>query len=86
VIVEARSSDAAFHHSPSWSNSTYIVWRCVLGLVLLNNKDMEVGTKNLIFGLIRQKDTFPPVYCPLLMLLGPSKSLLIIGVFKSFFL
>ena len=31
VIVEARSSDAALHHSPSWSNSPYTAWRCVLG-------------------------------------------------------
>ena len=30
VIVEARSSDAALHHSPSWSNSPYTAWRCVL--------------------------------------------------------
>ena len=30
VIVEARSSDAALHHS-SCSNSPYTVWRCVLG-------------------------------------------------------
>ena len=31
VIVEARSSDPALHHSPSWSNSPYIAWRCVWG-------------------------------------------------------
>ena len=31
VIVEARSPDAALHHSPSWSNSSYRDWRCVLG-------------------------------------------------------
>ena len=29
VIVEARSSDAALHHSP-WSNCPYTAWRCVL--------------------------------------------------------
>jgi hypothetical protein len=29
VIVEACSSDAALHHSPSWSYSPYIAWRCV---------------------------------------------------------
>jgi hypothetical protein len=29
--VEVRSSDAALHHSPSWSNSPYTAWRCVLG-------------------------------------------------------
>ena len=28
-IVEARSSDAALNHSPSWSNSPYTAWRCV---------------------------------------------------------
>jgi hypothetical protein len=27
VIVEIRSSDAALHHSPSWSNSPYTAWR-----------------------------------------------------------
>ena len=26
-----RPSNAALHHSPSWSNSPYTVWRCVLG-------------------------------------------------------
>ena len=31
VIVEARSSDEALHHSPSWSNSSYIAWKCVWG-------------------------------------------------------
>ena len=31
VIVEARSSDLALHHSPPWSNSPYTSWRCVLG-------------------------------------------------------
>ena len=30
VFVEARSSEAAFHHSP-WSNSSYTACRCVLG-------------------------------------------------------
>jgi hypothetical protein len=29
VIVEARSSETALHHSPSWSNSLYTAWRCV---------------------------------------------------------
>jgi hypothetical protein len=29
-IVEARSSEAALHHSP-WSNSHYTAWRCVFG-------------------------------------------------------
>ena len=29
VMVEARSSDAVLHHSPSWSNSPYTTWRCV---------------------------------------------------------
>uniref|UniRef100_A0A8C8IGH4 Uncharacterized protein n=1 Tax=Oncorhynchus tshawytscha TaxID=74940 RepID=A0A8C8IGH4_ONCTS len=27
-IVEARSSDAALHNFPSWSNSPYTAWRC----------------------------------------------------------
>ncbi len=29
VIVDTRSSDAALHHSTSWSNSPYAAWRCV---------------------------------------------------------
>lgn len=29
VAVEARSCDAALHHSPSRSNSSYRAWRCV---------------------------------------------------------
>jgi hypothetical protein len=45
-----------------------------------SHKDTEVGTKNLKFALIRPKDRFPPVLCPLLMFLGPNKSLLLIGV------
>ena len=31
VIVEARSSDAGLRHYPSWSNSPYTAWGCVLG-------------------------------------------------------
>ena len=31
VIVEARSSDAGLHHTPSWSNIPYTAWSCVLG-------------------------------------------------------
>lgn len=31
MTVEVRPSDAAFHHSPSWSNSPYTGWRCVWG-------------------------------------------------------
>ena len=31
VIVKARSSDAALHHSPFWSNSPYRAWKCVFG-------------------------------------------------------
>ena len=38
VIVEARSSDAALHHSPSWSISPYTAWRCVLGHCPVENK------------------------------------------------
>ena len=29
--MEAKSPDAELHHSPSWSNSPYTAWRCVLG-------------------------------------------------------
>ena len=29
VTVAARSSGAALHHSPSWSNSPDTAWRCV---------------------------------------------------------
>ena len=43
-----------------------------------SHKDKAVRTKNLKFGLITLKDRFPPVLCPLLMFLGPSKSLLIV--------
>ena len=43
-------------------------------------KTQVVGTKNLTFGLIRPKDRFPPVECPLLMFLDPNKSILLIGV------
>ena len=50
-----------------------------------SHKDIAVGTKNLTFGLIRPKDRFPPVECPLLVFLGPSKSLLLIGVFSRDF-
>ena len=39
-----------------------------------------VGTKNLKFGLIRPKDRFTLVYCLLLVFLGTSKYLLLIGV------
>ena len=45
-----------------------------------SHNDTAVRTKNLTFGLIRPKDRFPLLYCPLLVFLGPSKSLLIIGV------
>ena len=31
VTVQARSSGAALHLSPSWSNSPYTAWRCVWG-------------------------------------------------------
>lgn len=31
VIVEARASDKALHHSPSVSDSPYITWKCVWG-------------------------------------------------------
>ena len=32
VILEASPSDTALHHSPSWSDSHYKAWRCVLVL------------------------------------------------------
>jgi hypothetical protein len=44
-----------------------------------SHKDTAVAIKNLKFEL-RPKDRFPPVKCPLLVFLGPSKSLLLIGV------
>lgn len=31
MIVEARSCNAALLHSPSWLNTPYIAWMCVLG-------------------------------------------------------
>ena len=40
----------------------------------------SVSHKYCRFGLIRPPDTFPLVSCPLLMFLGPSKSLLLIEV------
>ena len=46
----------------------------------VSHKDTAVGTKNLKFGLIRAKDRFQLSICPFLMFLGPSKSLLLIGV------
>ena len=45
-----------------------------------SKKDTVVGNK-----ILRPKDIFPPVYCPLLMFLGPRKSLLLIGVLSSGF-
>lgn len=38
--VEARPSDTALHHSPSWSNSPYIVWRRVWGHCLVEKQIM----------------------------------------------
>ena len=58
VIVEARSSDAALHHTP-WSNSHYTAWRCVLGhcpvekqmiLPLYQRWTNETNTKTIVFG------------------------------------
>ena len=90
--MEARSSDAALHHSPSWSNSPYTAWRCVGVFVLLkytcgdhpfthtaSHKDMAFGTKNLKFGL-QTKGQISTDLMSLLVFLGPSKSLLLIGV------
>ena len=45
VIVEARSSDAALHHSPSWSNSPYIAWRCVGSLSCWKTNDCPTKCK-----------------------------------------
>ena len=38
-IVEARSSDATFHHSPSWLNSPYTAWKCVRSLSCWKTND-----------------------------------------------
>lgn len=38
LIVEAESSDVDLHHSPSWSNSPHIAWRCFETISLLKNK------------------------------------------------
>lgn len=37
VIVEARPSEAALHHSPSWTNSLYTP-RGVFGVIVLLEK------------------------------------------------
>ena len=47
LIVVVRSSDAALHHSPSWSNSQYPAWRCVLGHCPVE-KQMIVPSSNQI--------------------------------------
>jgi hypothetical protein len=47
-----------------------------------SHKYTAVGTKNIKFRLIRPKDRFPPGECPMLVFLGPSKSLLVIGVLQ----
>jgi hypothetical protein len=38
-IVQARSSDAALHHSPYWSNSPYTALRCVGALCCCKSND-----------------------------------------------
>ena len=45
VTVEARSSDAALHHSPSWSNSPYPAWRCVGSLSCWKTNDSPTKPK-----------------------------------------
>ena len=45
VIVEARSSDAALHHSPLWSNSPYTAWRCVGSLSCWKTNDSPTRCK-----------------------------------------
>ena len=45
VIVEARSSDAALHPIPSWSNSPYTPWRCVWSLPCWKTNDCPTKPK-----------------------------------------
>ena len=45
VIVEARSSDAALHHSPSWSNNPFTAWRCVGSLSCWKTNDSPTKHK-----------------------------------------
>ena len=69
VIMEARSSDAALHHSPSWSNSPFVLhssrWEPQMqrsSIHLLCVSQRHGGwNQNLKVGLIRPKDRFPPV-------------------------
>ena len=44
-IVEARSSQAALNHSPSWSNSPYTAWRCVGSLSWWKTNDSPTKRK-----------------------------------------
>jgi hypothetical protein len=44
VIVEARSSDAALHHSP-WSINPYTAWWCVLGHSPVETNDSPTKCK-----------------------------------------
>ena len=46
MIVEARSSDAALHHSPPWSNSPYTAWRYVLGHCPIEKQMMDPLSTN----------------------------------------
>ena len=43
--MEARSSDAALHHSPSWSNSPYTAWKCVGPLSCWKTNDSPTKRK-----------------------------------------
>ena len=45
VFVEARSSDAALHRSPSWSNSTHTAWWCVGSLSCWKTNDSPTNRK-----------------------------------------
>ena len=45
------SSDAALHHSPSWSNSPYTTWSCVLGHCPVETQ-MIVPTKRKPDGMV----------------------------------
>ena len=45
VTVKARVSDAALHHSPSWSNIPYTAWRCVASLSCWKTNDSPTKCK-----------------------------------------
>ena len=57
-LVEARSSDAALHHSPSWSNSPYTAWRCVGSLSCCKTNDSPTMCKPNGMAAISEKHWF----------------------------